>query len=324
MNVLFTSAGRRVALVRLFREAMRSLGMHGTLVTADRQRHAAAHFVADVRLQVPPVDSPDYVARLLGLCREHRIDLLIPLIDSELVLLAASQQEFRDRGVRVLVPSLEAVTICADKRRSAPFFRLAGVATPSLLDFDCLIKDPSTPFPLIVKPADGSSSIGVTRVRNAGELAFFRDYVPNAIVQPLVIGDEYTLDVLVDFGGRVRCVVPRWRIETRAGEISKGVTVKHSRLIDAGARVAAALPGCVGCITIQCFLTPDEGVEFLEINPRFGGGFPLSAAAGADFPRWILQWMRGEDPEIALDGWHDGVAMLRYDEAIITRRDAIE
>src|SRR5208337_2093698 len=130
-------------------------------------------------------------------------------------------------------------------------------------------------------------------------------------------------DILADFAGRVRCVVPRLRMETRTGEISKGMTVKNRALIDAGKRVVEALPGAMGCITVQCFLTPQGEIQFIEINPRFGGGFPLSAQAGADFPRWIIELMLGRNPQIALDGWTDGLLMLRYDEAVFVPHEGI-
>jgi carbamoyl-phosphate synthase large subunit len=110
-------------------------------------------------------------------------------------------------------------------------------------------------------------------------------------------------------------VVPRHRIETRDGEISKGRTVKNSAIISEGRRLAEALPGAFGAITAQCFVTAQGEIRFIEINPRFGGGFPLSAAAGADFPGWLIRLATGEDPDIAIDGWRDGVTMLRYDEA---------
>jgi carbamoyl-phosphate synthase large subunit len=132
------------------------------------------------------------------------------------------------------------------------------------------------------------------------------------------------LDVLIDFDGKTRCVVPRLRIETRAGEVSKGMTVKHPGIIAAGKKVAEALPGPVGCITVQCFLTMSGDIVFIEINPRFGGGCPLSFAAGADFPKWIIQMVRGEIPDIRLDGWQDGLVMLRYDEGIfVDKKDII-
>lgn len=324
LNVLFTSAGRRVSLVRLFRQALADLSIQGKTVTADLQKSAPAHFVSDRQVIVPRVTSADYVPSLLEICSRERIALLVPLIDTELHLLAPCKDAFERLGTRLLVSSVETTKICLDKRDTAAFFKRAGVRTPAVLDIPALLADPATEYPLLLKPADGSSSVGVTRIRDRRELEFFSGYVANAIVQPLIRGREHTLDVLVDFQGRVRCVVPRLRMEVRAGEVSKGMTVKDRRLIEAGKKVVEALPGAVGCITVQCFLTETGEVEFIEINPRFGGGYPLSAAAGADFPRWILQWMRGEDPSIELNGWQDGKVMLRFDEAIFTGSENLQ
>lgn len=178
-------------------------------------------------------------------------------------------------------------------------------------------------YPFFLKPACGSASGGATQIDNPRQLEFFLESIPDPVLQEFVAGQEYTLDILADFEGRVRCVVPRLRIETRAGEISKGMTVKNRALIDAGKRVVEALPGAMGCITVQCFLTPQGEIQFIEINPRFGGGFPLSAQAGADFPRWIVEMMLGRNPQIALDSWTDGLLMFRYDDAIFVRREQV-
>ena len=160
-------------------------------------------------------------------------------------------------------------------------------------------------------------------IQNQAELEFFSTYVEDAIVQELITGEEYTIDILVDFQGKVISIVPRLRIETRAGEISKGITVKNLALIAAAKQVVESLPGVVGCITIQCFLQSDGEIIFIEINPRFGGGYPLSYRAGADFPSWLMQLYMGEHPQVAIDEWEDGLAMLRYDDAIFVKANEI-
>jgi len=154
-------------------------------------------------------------------------------------------------------------------------------------------------------------------------LEFFKDKINNPILQEHLDGYEYTLDVLADFDGKVRCVVPRKRLKVRAGEVSKGVTVKDKKIIDTGKRVVEALKGARGPITVQGFLTTDAKFKLTEINPRFGGGHPLAIAAGADYPRWITEMMLGRDPEIMLDSWEDGLVMLRYDEAVFVRHSEI-
>lgn len=320
-NILFTSAGRRVSLIRQFRKSLQDLSLPGKIVTTDLQKNAPAPFVADFRELVPRVTDPTYIEVLKAICRRHHIRLLVPLIDSELHLLAPHKQAFSDIGVTMLVSGPEVNDICFDKRKTAIFFQKAGVRTPAILDVRSVQLDPSAKYPLLIKPVDGSCSVGVHKIRNLRELTFFSEYVSNPILQEYIFGEEYTLDVLVDFQGKVRSVVPRLRIETRAGEVSKGMTVKNPALIDAGKRVVEALPGALGCLTVQCFLTAEGDIVFIEINPRFGGGFPLAAEAGADFSRWIIEMMLGRKPQIELDGWQDGLVMLRYDDAVFVTRD---
>ena len=324
LNILFTSAGRRVSLVRRFRKAMQDLGVTGKLVSTDLQKNAPASFVADIRELVPRVSDPAYLDELKHICLRHSIDLVIPLIDTELHLLSSVKREFADMGVTLLVSSPEVTDICFDKRKTAEFFRQIGVQSPEILDADVILNDPDANYPFLMKPANGSSSAGVTKIRNARELEFFKDYIANAILQEYIFGEEYTLDVLVDLQGRVCSVIPRLRIETRAGEVSKGMTVKNQAIIAAGKKVVEALPGAVGCITVQCFLTHESDIKFIEINPRFGGGFPLAAEAGADFPRWIIEMMLGIERTHAIDNWQDGLVMLRYDDAVFVTRDTIQ
>jgi carbamoyl-phosphate synthase large subunit len=253
-------------------------------------------------------------------CNRHSIDLLIPLIDSELPLLSLHQQQFKDRGVTVLISSPITTEICHSKKKTSLFLEQISVKTPKIYG---LSEITDRNFPLVVKPDRDSASIGRHYVNNRSELNFFWNYVEDPIVQQLMIGKEYTIDILVNFQGEAISIVPRLRLETRAGEISKGITVKNPALIAAAKQVVTSLPGAIGCITLQCFLQSDGEIVFIEINPRFGGGYPLSYRAGADFPLWLMQSLMGKNPKVAIDNWEDGLAMLRYDDAIFIKADRI-
>ena len=322
-NILFTSSGRRVSLIRHFKETMKALKIKGVIVSADMLKTAPASFVADFQEVIPPAGHPSYVHILKEICIRHQIKLLIPLIDTELGVLSKFKEEFRIIGVTILVSSPETTEICFDKRNTDAFLRSVGVRTPEMIYFNKNSDNTHLRYPLLIKPAFGSGSNGGVKIKNARELEFFLSYVKDPIVQEFIFGDEYTLDVLVDFQGKVRCVVPRLRIETRAGEVSKGITVKNYEIMFTGQKVAENLPGALGCITVQLFLTFEGQIKVTEINPRFGGGIPLSIQAGADYPRWILQMMLGENPMIEFDGWKDRAVMLRYDDAIFLTRDMI-
>jgi carbamoyl-phosphate synthase large subunit len=161
-------------------------------------------------------------------------------------------------------------------------------------------------------------------VYNKKELIFFLEYLDDPIVQEFIQGDEYTIDVLVDFLGKVQCAVPRLRIETRAGEVSKAITINDKDIIDWSYRVTELMSGVIGCVTLQCFKQKNGELKFIEINPRFGGGFPLTAAAGANYPLWILQMLGDQPVQGDMQAqWQDNFAMLRFDQGLFVKAASV-
>ncbi len=206
---------------------MDQLGIRGRIITTDIKRNAPAAFISDVHELVPRVNDLNYISTLKELCIKYEIGLLIPLIDTELNILASNKKEFEESGVEVLISSPAVNEICFDKRNTYSFFRDIGVDTPEILNPDVILGESNSNYPFLIKPSNGSCSVGVTKkLITNGNYVFFKDYIPNAILQEFITGEEYTLDVLVDFEGNVRSIVPRLRLETRAGEVSKGLTVK--------------------------------------------------------------------------------------------------
>ena len=191
-----------------------------------------------------------------------------------------------------------------------------GFDTPVTVSVAAALSKGKLGWPCFIKPWDGYASRGNAVVKNRKELLFYGKKVPNAICQEFVRGAEHTCDVYVDFNMKVRCVVPRRRIESRAGEVSKGQVAKHRGIMREAARLVERLGAGPGVITLQLFLTSDDKVKFIEINPRFGGGVPLSIKAGANFPKWILQELLRRKTKIRFDGFRDNLIMLRYDSEV--------
>jgi len=314
---MFTCVGRRVELLGTFRSAARKLRIDLELLGVDRNALAPAMRFVDRGFEAPETRHQDYIDRLLGLVRRHRPDLLIPLIDLDLLSLARAREAFAEAGCRCVISSYDVVRTCRDKIRCWRFLSEHGIDTPRTWTYDQARElGGELPLPLFIKPRSGSASRGNHRADTLDELAFYGPRVPEAIVQEFVTGQEYTLDVYAGLDGRPRCVVPRKRIEVRDGEVSKGEVVKDSALIAVGRHVVEALGECVGVVTIQCIVGARGRVRVIEINPRFGGGAPLGIAAGAEYPRWLLAEHLGRRVRIAMDGYRDGLRMLRYDSSV--------
>lgn len=316
LNILFTSVGRRVVLIRHFQNTLKALGIQGTVIGVDISRDAPAFHVVDRAYPICRIEDPHYIDILLDICTREKVALLFPLIDTDLLLLAHSRARFAEVGTNVVISDPFVVDIALNKYKTHDYFISRGIDTPRIFDINAVLESKTQPYPLFMKPYDGNASKGIVKIRNRDELAFFKDYIPRPLLQEYIDGTEYTLDVFYDFSCTPRCVVPRKRIEVRAGEVSKAVIEKHPRVLAQGWLVAESLQGCRGCINVQCFLTPDGAVRFVEINPRFGGGAPLSIYAGADFPRWLVQLSLGEDPGDVRSCYREHVYMLRYDDAV--------
>lgn len=319
--VLFTCIGRRVALLRAFQRAARDLRLPTCFCGTDTTELSAALQLCDEGFLVDPITRPRYLRQLRAIVRTRRVGLLVPTIDLDLRLLAEHKDDFEKLGCRVLVSDPAVIDVCQDKRQTHQFLRRRGFDAPGTWGVaEALAADCQGRFawPCLLKPWDGHAGKGVFVARDRRELRCLSERIPNAICQELVEGREFTCDVYVDFEMRVRCVVPRQRLEVRSGEVSKARTVKHPRIMKEAARLVEQLGAGPGVVTVQLFETLSKQLKFIEINPRFGGGAPLSIQAGADFPRWVLQELAGKHPRIGFDSFQDGLTMLRYDAEVWT------
>jgi carbamoyl-phosphate synthase large subunit len=315
MNVLITSAGRRVSLVRAFQKELKRHFPEGQVVACDANPVlAAACQVADRDFSVPLLSEPGYMDALLEQCVAHRISLVVPTIDTELLELARHRKAFEAKGIHVVSCSEAFVRICRDKREIHRFFEDYGIAVAR--EFP---KDAYT-LPLFIKPVNGSRSVDTFLIREEREL---RDYHRNSdhlmFLEYLDHQeyDEYTCDLYYGRDHELKCVVPRKRLEVRDGEVNKGLAVRNA-LIPFLREKLGYLEGAVGCLTTQFFLHRDNGQIYgIEINPRFGGGFPLTYGAGANYPGWLIrEYLLGEAIAPQFDCWEDRLLMLRYDAEI--------
>ncbi len=312
-SVLFTCIGRRVSLLNSFRSAGRKLKINLSLLGTDTTELSPALQLCDKGFLVKPITHTRYVKQLLTIVKTNKVKLVIPTVDLDLKLLAQNKPKFTAIGCWVLVSTPEVVDICQNKFKTFHFLQKKGFDTPVTASAATALSKKKLTWPCFMKPRDGYASRGNAIVNNRRELLLFAKRIPNAICQEFIWGTEYTCDVYVDFSMKVRCVVPRKRIEVRAGEVSKGQIVKNPHIMREAARLVETLGAGPGVITLQLFLTNDDKVKFIEINPRFGGGVPLSIKAGANFPKWILQELLGKKTKIRFDGFKDNLIMLRYD-----------
>jgi carbamoyl-phosphate synthase large subunit len=303
-------------LVDCFREAFRELAIQGRVIGADvdPERAPAAHLV-DKCHRVPPCSSPEFIDEVLRIGREEGVCLIVPTIDPELLVYSNARPRFLRQGINVAVSDPQTIQIAGDKKETNCWLLDNGFSTVRQDTVeDVLANKWKWAFPLIMKPRFGSASTGVTKITSFDALEELAGDNPGYIVQEFARGEEYTINVFIE-NGRCVCAVPHRRIESRAGEVSKGQTSRNANLIRLGTEIAERLPGARGALNVQCFVDGVGKSRVIEINARFGGGFPLANRAGAKFPRWMLESLLCRQSTASCE-WEDNLLMLRYDSAI--------
>lgn len=313
IRILLTSVGRRVELVQAFKRAAARLKVNLILTGADISDSAPALMYCDETVIVPRISNPEYIPALLQICQQRQVDMLIPTIDTDLLMLSKNREKFEQIGTKVAVANPEKVALCRDKRYTADYFHSLGLESPAPVDD---VQKYTGGFPAFIKPLDGSSSIGASRADDEVQLAqHAAELQTGYIVQPFVKGTEYTVDICCDYDGAPLVITPRKRLAVRAGEVLKTEIDQREDIIEQMRTLVADFRPRGG-ITVQ-LIRDDAGINhYIEINPRFGGGAPLSIKAGADSTELLLRCLMGEKLAFQPNAASDGAVFSRFDQSV--------
>lgn len=319
MNILLTSAGRRVGLVRAFQAELKKKFPFSKVYTAEANPEwSSACRVSDGYFTIPRVDNENYINSILDLCKQNEIKIVVPTIDTELLVLSSAKNLFLLNNIQIIVSDFDFISTCRDKRLTNLLFNELGINIPRAINKE----NPS--FPLFIKPYDGSLSKDIFLIKHKEELTDFLLNNPKLMYMEYINPTdfhEFTIDAYYDKNSDLKCLVPRRRIEVRGGEISKGKTEKGI-FYDILKEKLNVISGAKGCLTIQVFVgKKNNEIIGIEINPRFGGGYPLSFASGANYPAYIIQeYMMNKSIEF-YENWIENRVMLRYDAEVILDQD---
>lgn len=314
MNVLLTSSGRRTYLVDYFKKALNGKG----LVFAANSCESPALLRADGAVITPLIYSDEYIPFLLDFCKKNEIGLLVPLFDIDLPVLSAHRKEFSEIGTVVAVSGPDVIAVCNDKYRMYEALTGAGIAVPGTWLSAEEVLSENKEWPVLIKPRFGMGSIGVLwasseeelRVlsgiceRNIREsyLRYEAAQVPGqaVIFEKAALGDEYGLDVINDFSGSFCTVIVKKKAAMRSGETDEAVTLGkgdpfYEELFAIGRKLSETFRHR-GNLDVDVRLDTDGRIPYvIDMNARFGGGYPFSHAAGVDLPLAYVLWAEGRE-----------------------------
>lgn len=311
MNILFTSVGRRSYLVNYFKD---TLGSHGKVYAANSSALSPAFLAADKSIVTPLIYDDDYIGFLLDYCGKNKIDALISLFDIDLPVLAKNRDRFSKIGTYVVVSEHKTVETCNDKWKTFCYLKENGLNVPqtflSLEEAVCALSKEQLGFPLMVKPRWGMGSIAVYEAENIEELRILYEKTKRNIlktylkyesaenidqsilIQEKLNGQEYGMDVINDLDCNYMTTIVKMKYAMRSGETDCAVTVDRPDLKELGKKLSGIMHHRAN-LDVDVFTVGDKNYV-LEMNARFGGGYPFSHLAGVNLPLAIVKWLKGE------------------------------
>jgi carbamoyl-phosphate synthase large subunit len=299
-------------MVDYFRSVLEPSG--GKVYVANSHPNAAGFASADGGFIVPSIYDPAYIDRLIQICHQFEIQAIIPLYDLELPILAKARNRLAAKGICAVVSSPDVINICNDKWQTMNFLESYGFHTPQTFPsidsaLDALAAS-EIDFPVFIKPRWGMGSIGVIEAENEIELQFIytkvmriieksplinasvHDHERMILIQEKLSGQEYGLDVINDLQSNYVTTFIKKKIAMRYGETDIAMTVADHDLNNLGQEIAMKLRH-IANLDMDVIIT-ERGAYVLEMNPRFGGGYPFSHLAGANLPAAIISWLNDE------------------------------
>lgn len=307
MNILLTSVGRRGYLVDYFKKV---LNEKGKVFVSNSEKNSPAFKYADEHVVSPLIYDNNYVDFLLGYCKANNINILVPLFDIDLFVLASNKDKFEEIGVTVVVSNKNFIEICNDKWLTYRYLKNNNILIPktflSIEETRKSLNKNKVSFPLILKPRWGMGSLEIFTADNMEELVIFYEKIKrniknsylkyesshdinnSVIIQEKIIGEEYGVDIINDLNGNYRSTIIRKKLGMRAGETDAAQIVENKIISDMTYKLAS-ISKHIGNLDID-ILSDNEDYYILDMNARFGGGYPFSHLAGVNLPLALINW----------------------------------
>jgi len=311
MNLLFSCIGRRSYIIDYFRQC---LTPSDCIIGTSNTKWAPALRYCDKKFLMPDIVSHNYIDAMLQLCKDEKVEALLSLLDQDVDILAQHYDEFTSIGVIPILPKPKASTVCFDKFETFRFLSKHGFQTPlSFIDLQKVrsaLSNRLLSFPLIVKPRFGFASRNVFKANDLDEMETYFQLNKDMLIQEMVQGEEMDMDICNDINGKeVLAVVPWKKLASRAGETELAITIDDPILIEVGTRLGKAV-GQAGPMDVDVFKVGDK-YQIIELNPRFGGGYPVTQLAGGDYPGMLVRMIRGEHVAPRIGDYKAGVIMMK-------------
>jgi carbamoyl-phosphate synthase large subunit len=234
----------------------------------------------------------EYVDFLFDKCSGIGIDVVVPLLDYELQILAHKKDLFYEYGTTVIVSDPIVIQNCMNKSLGYEFCIKNDIPVPK--SYFGLDKFPDK-FPVIKKRIMSSASMGLFKILDKQELSLFK--TGDDMLQEFISGKEYGVDILNDLQGDFVHACIKEKFEMRAGETDKSRLVYSDKIYQLSRKISHAFKH-IGNMDVDIMEDKSGNLYCIDFNPRFGGGYPATHLCGYNYLKAVLDMCKGLNVEI--------------------------
>ncbi len=287
--VLLYNGRRRVYIVEKIKEYLKHLNKDIGICITDTDKLDPVAYHGDKFFIVPPIEDKDWSKKIIPLLKKNNIKYIFLWNNKDFMPFYKIKDELEKENIKILLPSIDVINICFDKKLTNEFALNNNILTPTTFySIEDFIKNPID-FPVLIKPSHGAGNMNIFKAYNIEELEILYKRVPDPIIQEFIDGFQVTIDIFYDKD--VKAIVPRKRVKVRDAEVVQASIILDDYLIEAATKVANAL-NTDGPLNIQV-MCRDNKAYLIDLHPRFGGGTDLSIEAGVDIHKWIINMLLG-------------------------------
>lgn len=312
INILILSCGSRNKIIQYFKKELTDKGQ---VIAADCSHLAPALYEADNYFIVPRIDDENYLDTILDICKQQNIKGVLSLLDPELLFLSKNKDAFLEIGTIPIVSDYDIIELCFNKYEFSNYLNENNFKSKhTYIDKDLFYKDVEAgliAYPVFVKPITGSASININKATSEDQVEYLFKKTNNLMIQENMDGIEYGIDAYIDLiSAKPVAIFAKEKIKMRAGETDKSVSVKDEKIFNLVKQISEQT-NFKGMIDIDLFKIEDE-YYILEVNPRFGGGFPHAYECGVNVPAMIIKNLTGEENESVIGQYEEDVYMMKF------------
>tara|TARA_A100001011_G_scaffold386328_1_gene461928 strand:- start:7298 stop:8242 length:945 start_codon:yes stop_codon:yes gene_type:complete len=281
MNILLINPGRRDYIIKYFLKLPKKFNVKLFLIDPDNSVPSFSVSKKTKNYVSPYAKEKNYKFFLRKFIKKNRIKTVFPFSEYELKILAKDKKYYSNKKICLVVSNTNVISICENKIKTENFLKSIGIKSPKIIPFSQVKKN----LPVIKKNIFGNSSKNQKIIKSPQDIP--KKTSLNCFYQKYFNSQEYGMDILNDLNGNFLHCLVRKKISMRAGDTDKAEIISSNKFLNLAKKISSELKH-IGNLDID-FLVNKKKIYVIDLNPRFGGGYPFTHEYGYNYIKALVE-----------------------------------